>query len=140
MQARLSGKTVSSSIWSTLQFSQGLSKPSTMRPTNLTVTTFPFISTGDSTNVTMEDFKDSTNLRLWKSTGRSRCKFGEEVMIFLLLNSKSLTRGSQATTKDTRTLILVTSPKQKYFKDNQEFKDNNRQSASLLERYNSSHN
>ena len=140
MQARLSGKTDFSSIWSTLQSSQGLSKPSTMRPTNLTVTTFLFTNTGDSTNVTMEDFKDSTNLRLWKSTARSRCKYGEEVMIFLLLNLKNLTRGSQVTTKDTKTSTPAIFPKQKYFKDNKEFKDNNRQSASLLERDNSSYN
>lgn len=63
-----------------------LSKLSTTLPKNLIAIIFLLLKIGDSTKDTMELYKDLTSLKLCKSMEKSKFKYGEEALIFLLQN------------------------------------------------------
>lgn len=105
MLEKLSGKTATNSISAILQYLLVPFKPSTTPQTKLTATTSLLSRTGASMNDTMEPYRDSTKWKPSRNTVKSKCRFGEEATIFLLLSSNSLTKGTHSSTKDTTTSI-----------------------------------
>ena len=88
-------------------------KLSTMQLIKLTVTIFLLSKTGDSMSVTTDHFKVSTNWKLSKNMEKTKLKYGEEVTIFHLLNSKSVTSDTPSMKRDIKTLTQLYCPKHK---------------------------
>jgi hypothetical protein len=74
----------------------------------------------------MEHSRVSIKYKLSKSTESNKSRFGEEAMIFLLLNWKKVMKDTQHTISDTKILIQRIFPRQRYTLSFSEFEDHYR--------------
>jgi hypothetical protein len=73
---------------------------------NLIAIIFLLLRIGDLMKDTMELYKDLTSLKLCKSMEKSKFKYGEEALIFLLQNLRIMMLDILKTIRDTKTYHL----------------------------------